>query len=300
MLSLLIRRERTFEISQNPITITSLRNEGFAEIGRKRHGVIGCRLDCVGRVCFQIDPIEVKKTTQDRESRPGQGKLWIELDRLGITARGSLVTVVAIAAVLDRKATQVGIVGGGILCRFGGDGFLFGAGKFEAELFGDGAGDFALHGKDVVELAVITFGPDVLVGGGADHLHIHVHGVGDFLHAAFDDIGDAELLTDFAQVVRRAFVLLGRGAGDDFEIGDLRKAGENFVLNPFGEVTVGFLVAEIFERQNGDRFVTAPLGSIAPAGSRDCGRPPPFTFSNAEGARGGRALPIDTQGGRPR
>ena len=48
--------------------------------------------------------------------------------------------------------------------------------------------------KDVVELAIVTLGPDMLVGGGTDQLHIDVHGVGDFLHAAFEDVGDAELL----------------------------------------------------------------------------------------------------------
>ena len=78
----------------------------------------------------------------------------------------------------------------------------------------------------------------MLVGGGTDQLHIHVHGVGDFLHAAFDDIGDAELLTDFAQVVRRAFVLLSRGSGDHLQVGNLREASEDFVLNPFGEIGV--------------------------------------------------------------
>jgi len=47
----------------------------------------------------------------------------------------------------------------GVLRRFGGDGFLFGAGQFGAELFGNGAGDFALDGKDIIELAVVTSRP---------------------------------------------------------------------------------------------------------------------------------------------
>ena len=95
----------------------------------------------------------------------------------------------------------------------------------------------------------------MLVGGGADHLHIHVHGVGDFLHAAFDDIGDAELLADLAQIVRRAFVLLGRRSGDHLQVGYLREAGEDFVLNSFREIGVLLFIAEVFEGQDSDRLL---------------------------------------------
>ena len=46
--------------------------------------------------------------------------------------------------------------------------------------------------------------------------------------------------------------MLGGCARDDFQIGDLRQAGQNFVLDAIGEVGVVFFAAQVFKRQHGD------------------------------------------------
>jgi hypothetical protein len=92
----------------------------------------------------------------------------------------------------------------------------------------------------------------VLVGRGADQLHVHVHDLARLLHAAFEDVRDAQLARDLRQIVRAARIVLRGGARDHLERADLRQAREDLVLDARGEVAVGFLVGEIFKRQHRD------------------------------------------------
>ena len=55
------------------------------------------------------------------------------------------------------------------------------------------------------------------------------------LHAAFKDIGNAKLLAHLAQVVRRAFVFLGGGSRDHFQISDFCEVSQDLVLDPIGK-----------------------------------------------------------------
>ena len=89
----------------------------------------------------------------------------------------------ALAPGLFRSA-QIRVVGGGIRRRFLGEHFRFGAGEFGVERFGHHLCDLAFHSENIVEGAIVTFGPEMFVIRSANQLHIHVHGIGDFLHAA--------------------------------------------------------------------------------------------------------------------
>jgi hypothetical protein len=62
-------------------------------------------------------------------------------------------------------------------------------------------------------------------------------------------MGDAELLTNFAQVAgRSALVLHHAGAANHFEIRNLGQVGQNLVLHAIGEESILFLIAQVFER----------------------------------------------------
>ena len=84
------------------------------------------------------------------------------------------------------------------MCRFDRDRLHFRAGKFGIQLISDRSGHFTFDAKDIVQFAVITFGPNMLVRSDADQLHIDVHGVGDLLHATLENVGNAQLSSDFA------------------------------------------------------------------------------------------------------
>ena len=94
--------------------------------------------------------------------------------------------------------------------------------------------------------------------GGFDQLHVHPHRVAALLHAAFQDVRHAKLAGDLGQVFRRALVMLGRGARDHLQIGDLRQAGQDFVLDAVGKVGVLLVAAQVLERQDRDAIFPAP------------------------------------------
>jgi hypothetical protein len=117
--------------------------------------------------------------------------------------------------------------------------------------------------KCCVEVREITFksatlikaiGPEMGISGCFDQLHVHAHGVTALLHAAFQNVGNAKLLGDLPQILRRALIVLGRSARDDLQIGDLGESGQNLVLDPIGEVGVRSIVTEVFKRKDGDRL----------------------------------------------
>ena len=116
------------------------------------------------------------------------------------------------------------------------------------QVFRDRLGDFALDGKDIRQFAIVSFGPKVRIGPCVDELHVYPDRVACFLHAAFQDIGHPEKTRDLAHVFRLAPKLRGGRARDDFEITDLRQAGEDLILNAFAEIRVLRVAAEIFER----------------------------------------------------
>ncbi len=67
---------------------------------------------------------------------------------------------------------------------------------------GNGLGDFAFNTKNIFQRAIVTFGPEMIVGHRLDQLNVHVHGAARLLHAAFENVGYTELLRDLTQVSR--------------------------------------------------------------------------------------------------
>ena len=113
------------------------------------------------------------------------------------------------SSVVDRDRVQVNVICCRILGGFLRHRFLLGTGELGLELLGNGAGHFPFHSEDVVEFAIITFRPEMFVVRSANQLHIHVHGIGDFLHAALQQIRHAQLPADVAQIVRTRFCIFG-------------------------------------------------------------------------------------------
>ena len=103
---------------------------------------------------------------------------------------GLHISVVVVIVMLNVQATKISVVGRGVLCRLFGNSFLLRSGKLRIQLIGDGVCHFTFHSKDIVELAIVAFRPEMFVRRGANQLHIDVHGIGDFLHAPFKNVRD--------------------------------------------------------------------------------------------------------------
>ena len=188
-----------------------------------------------------------------RSMGPGRCKSRVEPDRfLECLNRVSRVGLQGIDPALKGESAQIGVVGGGIVGWPLRQRLLLCAGKLGVQLLGDGARHFTFDPEDVIQRAVVTFGPDMVVGGGADELHIDVHRVRHFLHASFENVCHAELPCDFSKVLRTACVMRSRSARDHFETADLGQSRQNFVLNTFGEVSVGLIIAEVLEGKHSD------------------------------------------------
>ena len=94
----------------------------------------------------------------------------------------------------------------------------------------------------------------MFVSSGTDQLHIDVHRIGNFLHTAFEQVGDPKLLPDFTQIVGRTLVFLRRTTRNNLKRRDLGEARQNLVLNSFREVGIGFIVAQIIEWEHSNAF----------------------------------------------
>src|SRR5215472_15422719 len=84
------------------------------------------------------------------------------------------------------------------------------------------------------------------ISHGINQLNIDAHLVVSLLNASLENVPDAELLRDVAQIWRRAL--------ESLQLGHLRQPGENLVLNAFGEIRVIGITTKIIEWQHGDRF----------------------------------------------
>ena len=129
--------------------------------------------------------------------------------------------------------------------------------------------------------------PNVGVGRGFDELNVHPDHVTAFLHFP-PRVRHAKLMSDISKVFRHAPVVLRRGPRDHLQIGDLRKTGQDLVLNAVGKIGIFFFAASIFERKHRDalfRYRTPdffgpwcrkiqkpPINEIAPRGSAMTGQ----------------------------
>ena len=77
---------------------------------------------------------------------------------------------------------------------------------------GDLLGDAILQVEALVDRAVVTRAPDMRAALGFDELSGDAEPIADLLHAAFEQIGDTELLADGARIGGAALVGKGRAA----------------------------------------------------------------------------------------
>src|SRR5581483_9556748 len=167
------------------------------------------------------DGVKEKKATEHREPRPGESKLRIELHCLSVRGCCMSIALITIFILFDRQSPEIGVISSGIVSRLVSNLFLLRAGQPGVELFGDCGGHLTFDAEDVVEFAIVTFGPNVFVRGRANKLNVNVNCVSDLLHATLENMCNAELVADLAQVVGRALIFLGRSSRDDLQSCDL-------------------------------------------------------------------------------
>ena len=150
------------------------------------------------------------------DGRVGQGVVGVELDGPLVHLPGKF-PVEAVELIEIFAAAQVEIVGfhipgGHVLDRAS----LFGAeGDFQS--FHDAFGDLVLDGEDILELAIVAFGPEPVAVMDIDELDGDAHPVAGLADASLHDLVNIEMLADLADVMIRALELEGRCATKEAE-----------------------------------------------------------------------------------
>ena len=120
------------------------------------------------------------------------------------------------------------------------------------KLLGDSLRNLALDCEHVVQIAIVLFGARCPAS-----VRVSTNCAFDVQFAArssdrpLQHVGHTQRIADLAHIVFTA-ILHDAGAADHLQVGDFRQLGQDVVLDAIGKERVLFLVAQIFEWQNGD------------------------------------------------
>ena len=172
----------------------------------------------------------------------------------------------------------------------------------------DGTRDIVLQFEDVLELAVIAFGPHMAVGAPVDQLRGDAHPVVHLAHAAFEQVLHAEPRRHLVDVDVLSLVGEGGVARDDEQRRDLREIGDDVLGDAVAEIVLLRVAAHVDEGQHRDRGLVrrsraacgrqqspCPAARDRPARCPRCssagGGPCPRSLATGGGAHAGRPSP---------
>ena len=118
---------------------------------------------------------------------------------------------------------------------------------------GDGGRKLVLDGKDVLQLPIVRLRPQVISVGCVDQLRGEAQGVAFAADASLQHGGDGELLADLPHAQVLVLVRECRGARDDAQTFDVGERVDHLFGDAVREVFFVLRLAEVRERQHGDR-----------------------------------------------
>src|ERR1700687_1787826 len=152
----------------------------------------------------RVDPlrveIDVKERAGDRDSGIGEGIARVGLDRLFVHLHSVLQ---ALSPVLMKKLAAAEIV----VVRINVDGAhlshreLFAFAQNDSQRFDDRLGYVVLDRENVLHLAIVLLGPEVVAVGGVNQLRRDAELIAYLPHTSFQNGRDFELASDLADIV---------------------------------------------------------------------------------------------------
>src|SRR5258706_1153361 len=116
----------------------------------------------------------------------------------------------------------------------------------------DRAGHLVLDGEDILELAVIAFGPNVPVGFRIDQLHGDADSITHLPHAPLEDVIDAEFARDLLHFYRLTLVYEGRVTRDNEQVMETGQLRYDVLCEAVREEFLLRIAAHVNQRQHGD------------------------------------------------
>eukprot|EP01034_Spumella_vulgaris_P023460 gene23459-29677_t len=191
---LLEGRQRGIEVTEAAVEVVAARQPGLAQI----------RLQLSQALGIVTEAVQIQIAERRRQMRPGQRELRIGLHRLAVMAASVEIVLITAEAQLVGQTAQISVVGSGIASSGLIERLGLGSGQAGVQRISDRLRDFAFDTEDAVQLAIVGFRPQMLVGIGADQLDIDPHRVAILLHATFQQMGDTETTGDPRQIARLA------------------------------------------------------------------------------------------------
>src|SRR5215813_6764763 len=110
--------------------------------------------------------------------------------------------------------------------------------QMEFQRFRHRAGNFILHLEDVIDVALVRLGPQMLAGIRSDQLRRDPQSVAGPSNTAFEDVRYVEFCRDGGDIVRLSSKGKRRGAGNDVQLWRLRQEVEELLGEAVGEVSL--------------------------------------------------------------
>ncbi len=240
-------QQRRFIVFLLRIEDAGVRHQHFRQIRRKRRSPVAGSQSPFKPFRVLVAKL-VDESAHVSDSGVRQSEIRIQLDGLF----EHLQRVVDVFAVRVVSAAQIKIVGLGILRGLARDDFFFLRRQRDAQGLGDAARDFLLDGEDILQLPVVTLGPDGMPRRGFDQLRGDAHAIARAADRTLEHVGCAELLAHLLRGYRLVPELEHLRAREDFELRDFRELRDDVFGDAVAEIFVLFRAALIFEVQHRD------------------------------------------------
>src|SRR5882724_1769827 len=157
-------------------------------------------------------------------------------------------------------AAEIGLVRCRVDDRYAAKTGALANGKVDTDFSRDLLCYFALQGQNVTEVAVVFFGPKMLICTGINQLCGDADAISGANYGAFDHRIRMQLLRDFLQGELGPFVALDGGVRNDAQVRNLGQFRYHFVGNAVAEELLFGIVGKIAEGKYRDRAQTPGVG----------------------------------------
>ena len=115
--------------------------------------------------------------------------------------------------------------------------------ELTAQLPHDGLGEFGLHSEHIFQIARVIFRPLLLARVSLSESGRDAHDVAGLAHTSFDQMRDAEFLSDFLRGRILAFEGKGRGPRGDVQPGNFLQHSQQLLTDSIGKIFTAFVIA---------------------------------------------------------
>ena len=149
-------------------------------------------------------------------------------------------------------ATQYVFIGGKAAGGLGEDALLLEAREFGSGGTNDTSRYIVLHGKDILELRVVGFRPEVTPGLGIGQFDIDTNAIAGPADTALEEIARIEHAPDLGRCDIAPLELKARRFGRNQQVREAAERADHILGDPVTEVILAGITRQVLERQHRD------------------------------------------------